>query len=115
MPSRRANFLEGFLKNERTSLMTKSEILSPQRVLDLYYLDTRWHLLEIAAMLDRADRGAVAHQDAPSLETDLRMQLLREAIQILATPSFQGNRTERLLEIFSRLDAKNQQEGGVSC
>lgn len=95
--------------------MTKSEILSPQRVLDLYYLDTRWHLLEIAAMLDRADRSAKVHVDAPSLKSDLRKQLLQEAVNLLADVSFQGNRTERLLEIFSRLDSKNRQEGATSC
>ena len=42
-------------------MKSKSTILTPKQVLDMYYLDARLHILEIAAMLDRGDRG---HQDA---------------------------------------------------
>ncbi|MDO4570508.1 MAG: hypothetical protein Q4D38_09005 [Planctomycetia bacterium] len=85
----------------------KSNILSPKQVLDMYYLDTRWHLMEIGAMLDRAERGAAAHPDDTSLVTDLRAEILREALALLATPSPEPNRAERLGTLFTKLDLRH--------
>jgi len=79
-------------------------VLSPQKVLDLYYLDTRWHILEIGAMLDRMQRGEIAHPDDEASRTDLRAELLREALQILASDSREPDRAERLLTLFTKLD-----------
>jgi len=88
--------------------MTTS-ILTPSQVLANYYLDTRWHLLETAAMLDRAQRGEAAHPEDASMKTDLRAELLREALNVLASDSPEPNRTERLLMIFTRLDPKQRE------
>ena len=86
-----------------------TSILTPSQVLGNYYLDTRWHLLETAAMLDRAQRGEAAHPEDESMKTDLRAQLLREALDVLASDSAEPNRTERLLMIFTKLDPKNEE------
>lgn len=89
---------------------TSRQVLSPKRVLDLYYLDTRWHLLEIAAMLDRAQRGEAAVPEDASFSAsnagDLRAKLLREALQVLASDSAEPDRTERLLMLFTKMDPK---------
>ena len=86
-----------------------TSILTPSQVLGNYYLDTRWHLLETAAMLDRAQRGEAAHPEDESMKTDPRVQLLREALDVLASDSAEPNRTERLLMIFTKLDPKNEE------
>ncbi len=111
----------------------RNQVLTPKRVLDLYYLDVRWHLLEIAAMLDRAQRGAAAHPEDASFSAsnagsgsnsasnsgsnsgDLRAELLREAISLLALDSAEPNRTERLLTLFTKMDPKERAaiEGSV--
>ena len=93
------------LKNRKMA----TPILTPSQVLGNYYLDTRWHLLETAAMLDRAQRGEAAHPEDESMKTDPRAQLLREALDVLASDSAEPNRTERLLMIFTKLDPKNEE------
>ncbi len=85
-----------------------SRILSPKQVLNTYYLDTRWHLLEVAAMLDRAQRAETAWSEDDTLKTDLRASLLRQALEILASDSPEPNRAERLLGLFTQLDPKQQ-------
>ena len=73
--------------------------LSPvpaKQVLDLYYLDARCQLLEVAAFLDRIDRG-----DASAVKDDGRLARLRAAIDVLNAPQDQPNRAEQLLNLFS--------------
>ena len=90
----------------------ESEVLTPKKVLEMYYLDTRWHVLEIAAMLDRLDRSGIAYPDGTAgVENDLRNTILREALELLARPAAEPNRAERLLNLFSRLDVRHAQEG----
>ena len=84
----------------------KSNILTPKQVFDMYYLDVRWHLLEVGAMLDRVDRGNAAHPDTAATGTDLRPELLREALAVLASDSPEPNRVERMQNIFTKMDPK---------
>jgi hypothetical protein len=52
--------------------------MTRQQILDLYYLDARGKLVEIAAFLDRVDRA--------DGEADFRLQALRRAIRELEKP-----------------------------
>lgn len=73
--------------------------LSPipsKKVLDLYYLEARCQLLEVAAFLDRIDRG-----DASVVEDDSRLTRLRAAIKVLNSPQDAPDRAEQLLNLFS--------------
>ncbi len=70
--------------------------LPSTKVLDLYYLDTRCQLLEIAATLDRIDRG-----DSSVVSNDSRLQKLKAALNVLAQPQADPNRAEQLLNLFS--------------
>ncbi|MBR5160185.1 MAG: hypothetical protein IKW80_01045, partial [Thermoguttaceae bacterium] len=77
-------------------LTMKLSPLPSKQVLDLYYLDARCQLLEVAALLDRVDRG-----DASAVADDGRLQRLRAAIDVLNSPQDQPNRAEQLLNLFS--------------
>jgi len=50
--------------------------MTRQQVLDLYFMDARCKLIELAAFLDRVDRG--------SGDTDFRLSAFREAMKNLA-------------------------------
>ena len=50
--------------------------MTRQQILDLYFMDARFKLIELAAFLDRVDR-------APG-EDDFRIQALRDAMKELA-------------------------------
>lgn len=74
--------------------------MNAAELLDRHYLEVRARLLEIAAVLDRIDRGE------GSVEDDPRMEQLREGIETLlaapgsdAAPS--GSRAERIQHLFS--------------
>ena len=62
------------------------------RALDQFFLEARARLLDVAAILDRVDRG-----DGP-LE-DPRMARIQQAIEVLQ--SEQGGRAARIQQIFS--------------
>lgn len=61
--------------------MTRNELL------DLYFMDARAKVIDIAAFLDRVDRGAG--------EADFRLEALREALKELGTA--QPDRAKRVL------------------
>lgn len=65
---------------------------SPAELLDLYYLDMRCHLLELAAALDRLDRAGGAAADP-------RLVRLRAAARIALDEA--PERARRLLEALS--------------
>ncbi len=50
--------------------------MTRQQVLDLYFMDARCKLIELAAFLDRVDRGAG--------EADFRLDAFRKAMKHLA-------------------------------
>jgi hypothetical protein len=70
--------------------------LPAAKALDAYFLEARCRLLDVAAILDRVNRGA-----APAGVTDdPRLQKIRQALEVLHDPS--GGRAERIQQIFSR-------------
>jgi hypothetical protein len=70
--------------------------MTRQQVLDLYFLDARHKLVEIAAFLDRAERA--------SGKDDFRLQAFRTALGELSGPK--RNRAQKVLLAFSDLTNK---------
>ena len=78
-------------------------MLSPQQVLDTYYLEARRDLLEIAALLDRHDAAIARNPGAPD-GNDEKLLMLRRALAHLAdADSPAGTRTADLLKMFSEI------------
>ena len=63
--------------------------------LDAYFLDARCRLLDIAAFLDRIDRG----ESGPSVATDPRLTKIQRALAVLMEQPSQ--RAEAIQQIFS--------------
>ena len=63
--------------------------------LDLYFLDARARLLDLAAILDRIDRGS----GADTARSDPRMAKVRKAVEALLTGG--PGRAARVQELFS--------------
>lgn len=74
-----------------------------QQLLDLYFLDARSHLLEVAAILDRIER---APGGAEAL-VDTRMVKLRDACNILCSNC--SNRAKSFLRLFSEPAIENEE------
>ena len=68
-------------------------------VLERYYLDCRCMLLELAATLDRHDRAPAVSGGGKA--ADERLTILQQAIQVLANPSAQPDRAQRILQMLS--------------
>lgn len=68
-----------------------SDGLTRQQVLDLYFLEARCRLIEVAAFLDRVDRG--------SGEGDFRWEAFRQALGELS--GVEPRRAERVLLALS--------------
>ena len=64
--------------------------------LDRYFLEMRWRCLSLAADMDRVERAVGG---ASLLQSDPRLQKLREALDVLAKPG--ANRAEQVQTIFS--------------
>ena len=64
----------------------KRSPLPPKEIADLYFLDARSKLIEIAAFLDRYERAAAAQKNAGA-PSDYRIESLRKAIKLLADDS----------------------------
>ena len=69
--------------------------LTPQAVVDRYFLEHRAKLIDIAAFLDRIDRAA----DQGSGDSDFRIASLHQALDVLRDG--QGERAKRILAVFS--------------
>ncbi len=67
--------------------------LDATEVLEREFLGVRARLLEVAATLDRIDRAA-GH-----VERDPRLELIRQALDILSRP--EGERAEQIQLLFS--------------
>ena len=65
--------------------------MTRQQVLDLYFMDARCKLIEIAAFLDRVDRGTG--------EGDFRLDAFRQAMPHLAAG--EPGRAEAVLRVLS--------------
>ena len=70
--------------------------LPATRALDQYFLDARSKLLELAAILDRIERGA----DTDAAHADARAAKLHQAIEALL--SDKSNKAEIIQHIFSQ-------------
>jgi hypothetical protein len=69
--------------------------LPAAKALDLYFLEARSRLLDLAAILDRFDRG----DDPAKAASDARVQTIRRALEaLLAGPA---GRAERVQQLFS--------------
>jgi hypothetical protein len=66
-----------------------------ERALDSYFLEARCKLLDVAAILDRINRGLPTEE----LENDPRLLRIRRAMEVLLDRS--GGRAERIQQIFS--------------
>ncbi len=69
--------------------------LSPQQVADLYFIEHRAKLLDVASFLDRAERGP---KDANAAE-DVRLATMKRAIALLIDGK--AERARRVLELLS--------------
>ena len=75
-------------------------MLTAEKVLDNYFLDTRCMLIEIAALLDRYDRAAQAPPGVMPIGVD-RLDRIYQALTLLGERETTANRSERLLNLFS--------------
>jgi hypothetical protein len=69
--------------------------LTPGQALDLYFVEHRAKLLDLAALLDRLDRARSAAQG----DEDYRLAALRRAIKVLIDG--RPDRARRVLELLS--------------
>ena len=69
--------------------------LPASKALDTFFLDARAKILEVAAILDRINRG----HGAGAVDNDLRLDRIRKALEVLHDQS--GGRAERIQQIFS--------------
>ena len=69
--------------------------LPASKALESFYLDARCKILEIAAILDRIQRG----QGSAQVDNDPRLDKIRKALEVLHDQS--GGRAERIQQIFS--------------
>ncbi len=76
--------------------MPQVPTMKPAAVADAYGLEVRCKLLEIAAILDRHDRGKAAHGDDGS---DAKLLRIHESLKVLATDG--PGRVERIARIYS--------------
>ena len=79
-------------------------MLTPEQVVDTYFLEARHMLLEIAALLDRHD-AAVASMGVPAGDSPAAAKLatLRESLAILRDSTAPTERTVALLELFAKV------------
>ena len=69
--------------------------LTAAKALDSFFLEARAKILEVAAILDRINRG----QGASAADRDPRLDRIRKALEVLHDQS--GGRAERIQQIFS--------------
>jgi hypothetical protein len=69
---------------------------SASESLEQYFLEMRWRCLSLAADLDRIER---APGGASLIDSDVRLQKLRDALGILSNG--RGNRAEQVQLLFS--------------
>ena len=69
--------------------------LPAARALDAFFFDARAKILDLAAFLDRIDRG----ENAAAIQSDPRLDKLRRALQVLLEGG--DGRAEEVQRIFS--------------
>lgn len=78
--------------------------LTRQQVADLYFIEHRAKLLDLASFLDRAER-------APGEADDVRLKVFRRAIEVLLDGK--PERARRVLEIMSDPTSEPIEKAGV--
>ena len=85
-----------------TSTGIKSGI-SPDQVVETYFLESRPQLLEIAAHLDRLDAAVAREGHGPAATAAAKLAVLKAAIATLVDGRSAGERTVALLELFAKV------------
>ena len=78
-------------------------MLTPDQVVETYFLEARHQLLEIAALLDRLDAAVARHGRGPGPAAAAKLAALQEAVGVLAAGKPAGERTVALLELFAKV------------
>jgi hypothetical protein len=65
------------------------------KALDSFFLEARCKILDLAAILDRIERG----KDAAGLANDPRLRRIAEAVELLRSGG--SDRAERVQQVFS--------------
>jgi len=81
-------------------------MLNLQQTIDREWLQGRYLVLELAALLDRLE--VVAARDTSSKPEDPRIVMLRRAIEQLPLSGQAQARTERILKLYSELAAASR-------
>jgi hypothetical protein len=76
--------------------MTTVSPLAAPKALESFFLEARCKLLDVAAILDRINRG---RESGEVLANDPRIEKIRKALEVLHDQS--GGRAERIQQIFS--------------
>lgn len=74
-----------------------------RELVDLFFIENRTRVLEVAAFLDRLDRAAVGDERRDA-DRDFRVRVLREALGVLAGPGAADagrSRVERIQMLLS--------------
>lgn len=72
-------------------------MLTPQQVIDQYFLDHRCALVELAGFLDRYDAAVKRHGEP---EDAGRLELIHEALEALRQPTPKEGHAASLLRLF---------------
>jgi hypothetical protein len=75
--------------------MGKERVMTAQELFDRNFLEMRHRLLDLAAALDRIDRG----DDSATVRRDARWTQLQQALNVLLDG--QSDRAERVQMVFS--------------
>ncbi|MFM7243124.1 MAG: hypothetical protein ACKO40_02975 [Planctomycetaceae bacterium] len=78
-------------------------MLTPDQVVDTYFLEARHQLLEVAALFDRLDAAVAREGRGPGAAAAAKLAALREAVGTLAGGQPAGERIVALLERFAQV------------
>jgi hypothetical protein len=76
-------------------------MLTPDQVVETYFLEARHQLLEVAALLDRLDAATARTGHGPGAAAAAKLAAMKEAIAALVDGRPTGERTVVLLELFA--------------
>jgi hypothetical protein len=77
-------------------------MLSPDQVVEAYFLEARHQLLEVAALLDRHDAAVAREGRGAGAAAAAKLAALRQAIATLGDDRPAQERTVALLELFAK-------------
>ena len=78
-------------------------MLSPDQVVEAYFLEARHQLLEVSALLDRHDAAVAREGRGAGPAAAAKLDVLRQAIATLGDDRPVQDRTVALLELFARI------------